>query len=81
MRPTAEPWKIKTVESLTMRTRAERERAIAAAGYNTFHEQVLGAIPTLFVPNEADEMDLQASRARWAELTRRGRLQHLPAAQ
>ena len=36
MRPTAEPWKIKTVESLTMRTRAERERAIAAAGYNTF---------------------------------------------
>ena len=36
MRPTAEPWKIKTVESLSMKTRAERERAIADAGYNTF---------------------------------------------
>jgi tyrosine phenol-lyase len=34
--PTAEPWKIKTVESLSMKTRAERERAIADAGYNTF---------------------------------------------
>lgn len=48
------------------------DAAITAAGYNTFHEQVLGAVPTLFVPNEADEMDLQASRARWAELTGRG---------
>jgi tyrosine phenol-lyase len=36
MQPTAEPWKIKTVEPLTMKTRAERERAIAEAGYNTF---------------------------------------------
>lgn len=36
MRPTAEPWKIKTVEPLTMKTRAERELAIAEAGYNTF---------------------------------------------
>ena len=36
MRPTAEPWKIKTVESLSMKTRAERENAIADAGYNTF---------------------------------------------
>ncbi|MEO8379383.1 MAG: tyrosine phenol-lyase [Acidobacteriota bacterium] len=36
MQPTAEPWKIKTVESLTMKSRAERERAIAEAGYNTF---------------------------------------------
>ena len=32
----AEPWKIKVVETLTMTTRAEREQAIAAAGYNTF---------------------------------------------
>ena len=48
------------------------DAAISAAGYNTFHEQVLGSIPTLFVPNEGDEMDLQASRARWAELTGRG---------
>lgn len=36
MQPTAEPWKIKTVEPLTMTSRAERERAIAEAGYNTF---------------------------------------------
>src|ERR1043165_8037129 len=36
MRPTAEPWKIKTVEPLRMTTRAERERALAEAGYNTF---------------------------------------------
>jgi tyrosine phenol-lyase len=32
----AEPWKIKAVEPLRMTTRAERERAIAEAGYNTF---------------------------------------------
>ena len=44
------------------------DAAVCAAGYNTFHEQVLGAIPTLFVPNEADEMDSQLSRARWAQL-------------
>ncbi len=36
MRPTAEPWKIKSIETLRMTTRAERESAIAAAGYNTF---------------------------------------------
>ncbi|HEX6098695.1 MAG TPA: tyrosine phenol-lyase [Thermoanaerobaculia bacterium] len=36
MQPTAEPWKVKTVEPLTMKTRAERELAIAEAGYNTF---------------------------------------------
>ncbi|MGB8327674.1 MAG: tyrosine phenol-lyase [Steroidobacteraceae bacterium] len=32
----AEPWKIKVVEPIRMTTRAQRERAIAAAGYNTF---------------------------------------------
>ena len=36
MQPTAEPWKIKTVEPLALKTRAEREAAIAEAGYNTF---------------------------------------------
>ena len=36
MRPTAEPWKIKTVEPLSMKTQSERERAIVEAGYNTF---------------------------------------------
>lgn len=32
----AEPWKIKMVEPLEMRTRAEREAALAGAGFNTF---------------------------------------------
>ncbi|MGA2062504.1 MAG: tyrosine phenol-lyase [Thermoguttaceae bacterium] len=32
----AEPWKIKVVEPLKMTTRAQRERAIAEAGFNTF---------------------------------------------
>jgi hypothetical protein len=41
--------------------------AVSAAGYNSFHENLLGAIPTLFVPNEAEEMDLQATRARYAD--------------
>lgn len=41
---------------------------IAGAGYNTFHENLLGAIPTLFIANEAEEMDLQLLRARHAAL-------------
>jgi tyrosine phenol-lyase len=32
----AEPWRVKVVEPLRITTRAERERAIAEAGYNTF---------------------------------------------
>src|SRR5215213_5604964 len=35
-RPIAAPYKIKSVEPLRMTTRAEREKAIAEAGYNTF---------------------------------------------
>jgi hypothetical protein len=42
--------------------------AISAAGYNSFHENVLGAVPTIFVPNEAEEMDLQLSRALFADV-------------
>lgn len=36
MRPIAEPYKIKTVEPLRIKSRGERELAIAEAGYNTF---------------------------------------------
>ncbi len=36
MRPIAEPWKIKTVEPLRMTSLAQREKALAEAGYNTF---------------------------------------------
>ncbi|HNR99192.1 MAG TPA: tyrosine phenol-lyase [Planctomycetota bacterium] len=32
----AEPWKVKIVEPIKMTSRADRERAIAEAGYNTF---------------------------------------------
>ncbi|KAB0681353.1 glycosyltransferase [Aureimonas leprariae] len=42
--------------------------AVAAAGYNTFHENVFGAVPTIFVPNEAAEMDIQLNRARFADI-------------
>jgi tyrosine phenol-lyase len=35
-RPVAEPYKIKSVEPIRMTTRAQRERAMAEAGYNTF---------------------------------------------
>jgi len=37
MRVMAEPYKIKCVEPIRMMTRAERERAIEDAGYNTFN--------------------------------------------
>lgn len=37
--------------------------AIVAAGYNSFHECLYGAIPTLFVANLAGEMDRQDLRA------------------
>jgi hypothetical protein len=40
---------------------------VSAAGYNSFHEAIMGAIPTLFVPNQAGEMDLQVVRAQFAE--------------
>ncbi|NJM82352.1 MAG: hypothetical protein HC844_07535 [Tabrizicola sp.] len=39
---------------------------IAGAGYNSFHEAMLHRVPTIFVPNEADEMDCQSLRARYA---------------
>jgi UDP:flavonoid glycosyltransferase YjiC (YdhE family) len=46
---------------------------ISAAGYNSFHENVLGGVPTLFVPNEAEEMDRQITRAQYADRNNLGR--------
>ena len=40
--------------------------AIAASGYNAFHELIASAVPTLFVPMPRDTDD-QAARARWAD--------------
>ncbi len=42
--------------------------AVSAAGYNSFHEIIAGALPCLFTPNDAPEMDLQETRASYAAL-------------
>ncbi|MGH6922725.1 MAG: glycosyltransferase [Propylenella sp.] len=47
--------------------------AVSGAGYNSFHEYVLGAVPAVFVPNEAAEMDRQDVRARYADRNGLGR--------
>jgi hypothetical protein len=39
---------------------------ICAAGYNTFHENIAGTIPTLFLANRAEEMDRKDVRAEYA---------------
>lgn len=39
---------------------------ISGCGYNSFHEAMYGGVPTIFCPNEAEEMDLQVERARYA---------------
>jgi UDP-N-acetylglucosamine:LPS N-acetylglucosamine transferase len=40
---------------------------VSAAGYNSFHELLGQAVPTVFVPNENPMMDAQEIRAAWAE--------------
>jgi UDP:flavonoid glycosyltransferase YjiC (YdhE family) len=45
--------------------------AVAAAGYNAFHELIAFAVPTLFVPMARDTDD-QAARARWAAVAGAG---------
>ncbi len=40
--------------------------AVAAAGYNSFHELVGFGVPTAFVPNPPMPLDDQPARARWA---------------
>ncbi len=39
---------------------------VGAAGYNSFHEQLTCAIPTVLLPNTATKLDDQIGRARWA---------------
>lgn len=39
--------------------------AVAASGYNAFHELVGFGVPTAFVPNTSTALDDQAARARW----------------
>ena len=43
--------------------------AISAAGYNSFHEQIGFAVPTVFLPNAATRLDDQVGRARFAAAT------------
>lgn len=40
--------------------------AVAAAGYNSFHEHLRLGLPTLFVPNRHASLDDQVTRARYA---------------
>jgi hypothetical protein len=46
--------------------------AVSAAGYNSFHEFTAIGLPTIWVPNEAGEMDRQDLRARFACLAGTG---------
>jgi hypothetical protein len=41
--------------------------SVAAAGYNTFHEVIGFALPTVFLPNRHPSMDDQAGRATFAQ--------------
>jgi UDP:flavonoid glycosyltransferase YjiC (YdhE family) len=40
---------------------------VSAAGYNTFHDVIAYALPTLFIANRHPSMDDQAGRARFAQ--------------
>ncbi|WP_433369179.1 glycosyl transferase [Actinoplanes sp. CA-142083] len=42
---------------------------VSAAGYNSFHEQIGFAIPTVFLPNASTRLDDQIGRARFAAAT------------
>ncbi|MBM7069932.1 glycosyltransferase [Actibacterium sp. 188UL27-1] len=45
---------------------AAADLLVSAAGYNSFHEALYGAVPTIFVPQMAGYMDDQRARARAA---------------
>ncbi len=44
------------------------DAAISTAGYNSFHELIMAAIPTLFVARDTDSLDHQSLRAEVAHL-------------
>ncbi len=52
------------------RTMRAFDFCVAAPGYNSFHELLAGAVPTVFIPNQETEVDDQEARAAWA--ARRG---------
>src|SRR5699024_5128515 len=41
--------------------------AVAAAGYNSYHEHLAFGLPSIFVPNDHTRTDDQVGRARYAE--------------
>jgi hypothetical protein len=43
--------------------------AVAAAGYNSFHELLKFGVPSAFLPNSNAPLDDQVARAEWAERT------------
>ncbi|HEX5205181.1 MAG TPA: glycosyltransferase [Actinoplanes sp.] len=43
--------------------------AVSASGYNSFHEQIGFAVPTVFLPNASTRLDDQIGRARFAAAT------------
>ena len=45
---------------------AAADLLVSAAGYNSFHEVMYGAVPTIFIPQMASYMDDQRARARAA---------------
>ena len=62
--PFAEPWRVKTIETIRRTTRAERERAIAAARYNLFNLRS----DEVFVDLLTDSGTGAMSSAQWAEM-------------
>jgi UDP-N-acetylglucosamine:LPS N-acetylglucosamine transferase len=42
---------------------------VSAAGYNSYHEQIGFAVPTVFLPNTRTRLDDQVGRARFAAAT------------